>query len=103
MHHLNLSEAAWVKRKKAGKVYGEVPYGLRRGKNDNLVPDKYEQRVLRIIKRLRKAGKSGREIADEINKRGFRNRANKPFSFRSVHLRIRSLEKDDNSSSTGGA
>ena len=92
-----------MKRKKAGKVYGQTPYGLRRGKNDNLVPDKYEQRVLRIIKRLRKAGKTGKEIAEEINKRGFRNRANKPFCFHSVYNRIRSLKRNDNSSSTGGA
>jgi hypothetical protein len=100
---LKLSEAAWAKRKKAGKVYGEVPYGLRRDKNDNLVADKYEQKVLRIIKRLRKSGKSGREIAQHINERGFRNRANKPFSFQSVHVKIRSLKNDDDSGSTGGA
>jgi len=100
---LRLSEAAWAKRKKAGKVYGSIPYGLRRDKNDNLVADKYEQRVLRVIKRLRKAGKNGREITEEINKRGFRNRVNKPFCLRSVHSRLRSLEQDDDSSSTGGA
>lgn len=99
---LRLAEAAWVKRKRAGKVYGGIPYGKRRGKNDKLVVDKRESQILRIIKRMRKLGCYGREIADELNRRGYRNRAGRLWSGDSVQKQIRSLNKNDDSSGPSG-
>ena len=99
---LALAEAAWAKRKRAGKVYGGIPFGKRRGKNDKLVIDKKEMQILRIIKRMRKRGCFATEISRELNRRGFLNRAGDDFTPACVQKQLRSLKKNDDSSGPSG-
>ena len=99
---LKLAEAAWAKRKRAGKVYGGIPFGKRRGKNDKLVIDKKEMQILRIIKRMRKRGCFATEISRELNRRGFLNRQGRAWSAESVQKQLRSLRKHDDSSGPSG-
>ena len=99
---LKLAEAAWAKRKRAGKVYGGIPFGKRRGKNDKLVIDKKEMQILRIIKRMRKRGCFATEISRELNRRGFLNRAGDDFTPACVQKQLRSLKKNDDTSGPSG-
>ena len=99
---LKLAEAAWAKRKRAGKVYGGIPFGKRRGKNDKLVVDKKEMQILRIIKRMRKRGCFATEISRELNRRGFLNRAGDDFTPACVQKQLRSLKKNDDSCGPSG-
>ncbi len=61
-------------KKELGESLGHIPYGYRRvaGK---LVRNELEQRVIQKIKRLRRRGKSYREIAKLLNEQGVSTRS----------------------------
>jgi hypothetical protein len=62
------------------KTGGDVPYGYRCADDGKtLVEDEGEQEVIAIAKRLRKAGKKLREIADDLRKKGKRTRDKQRF------------------------
>ena len=61
------------KRANGEKTGGDVPYGYR-VEAGRLVPDAGEQKAMRLIRRLRKAGHSLRSIAAELEKRGYRTK-----------------------------
>ncbi len=56
-------------KRKNGKVYGPEPYGYRRNGED-LIPVAEELEALALMQRLRAKGKSYREIAEELRRRG---------------------------------
>lgn len=66
---------------KGMKTGGDVPYGYRRTEDGStaLVEDEEEQKVITMARRLRKAGKKLREIANELRRRGKRTRDKGPF------------------------
>lgn len=62
------------------KTGGDVPYGYRCAEDGKtLIEDEGEQEVIAIARRLRKAGKKLREIADDLRKKGKRTRDKQRF------------------------
>ena len=53
--------------------YGSPPYGLRT-ENGDLVEDPAEQKVIELIRRHHKSGKSLQKIADWLNQQGYRTK-----------------------------
>ena len=75
--------AALAYKKEKGERLGAVPYGFRL-EDKNLVKDPKEQKILRKIKRLRKKGKSYREIAKILNDKGVLAKRGKPWHHGSI-------------------
>ena len=84
-----LSEEGRARIKKAGKCYGNVPYGFKVGKNDKLVPHRKEQQTIRTMCRHWKAGKTVIQIQKLLTARGYRNRRGQPFHKTSITRIIR--------------
>jgi hypothetical protein len=62
------------------KTGGDVPYGYRCAEDGRtLIEDEGEQEVIAIAKRLRKAGKKLREIAEALRMKGKRTRDRQRF------------------------
>ena len=61
-----------VKRGRGERMSHHVPFGWDEGPNGVLVENPSEQKVIAWIWRLRKQGKSMREIADLLNERGIK-------------------------------
>ncbi len=62
-------------KKAKGQRVGAIPYGYRLAKDgQTLEPDPEEQSVVKLVRRLRKQGKSLRFIADTLTRRGFETR-----------------------------
>ena len=57
-----------------GEALGHVPYGYQRI-NGKLVRNPLEQKIIRRMKRLKQQGKSFRDIADILNKKGILTRS----------------------------
>ncbi len=53
--------------------YGSPPYGLKT-ENGDLVEDPAEQKVIELIRRHHKSGKSLQKIADWLNQQGYRTK-----------------------------
>jgi Recombinase len=68
-------------RAQGRKTGGDVPYGYCRAGDGSqtLVEDAGEQEVIAIARRLRAVGKTLREIAHELRRRGKRTRDRGPF------------------------
>ena len=77
------SAALQAKRAK-GEPVGRAPYGSRWNAGA-LEPEPAEQRVIRRILTLRKAGRSVRAVADALNEQGTTARAGAPWSKTTVH------------------
>jgi len=78
-------------KKRAGYCEGQARFGFRRDAG-TMVPDKNEQSAIALIKRLRgsRAPASYREIADELERRGYKPRRGEkwhPMSVRRIALR----------------
>jgi site-specific DNA recombinase len=63
------TRAALTQKKLDGCYLGQVPYGWRL-ENGKLVQDPHEQEVIEIIRNLKTAGMSYRQIAKELNHAG---------------------------------
>ncbi len=70
---------------------GNLPYGYRR-KNRKVIIDGYESEIVRTVYASAGQGRSGQNIADELNKTGFVRRNGKPWTARQV-CRILSNEE----------
>lgn len=69
---------AYLKSK--GKVYCKnSPYGKMKDKSGMLVNNEEEQKIVKLIKRLRGGGRKYREIEEELRKRGLKNRKGKDY------------------------
>ena len=69
------TRAALRAKKAKGKRVGAIPYGYRLAKDgETLRPDETEQTVIRLVKRMREAGETLREIAEELTRRAFATR-----------------------------
>jgi DNA invertase Pin-like site-specific DNA recombinase len=69
------TKAALRVKKAKGQRVGAIPYGYRLaedGKNLERAPG--EQKVVKLVRRLRKQGKSLRHIAETLTRRGFETR-----------------------------
>jgi DNA invertase Pin-like site-specific DNA recombinase len=83
------TKSALAVKKARGERVGGIPFGSRLAADGHaLEPDPTEQRALAVLKELRGAGATYREIATELNRQGFRSRTGGPFVRQSVH-RIR--------------
>lgn len=76
-------------RKAENKRIGELPFGYELGENNRLVENPEEQRILGIIRELRAAGQSLRNIADHLNSEGFRAKKNGAWTHSSVNSVLR--------------
>jgi hypothetical protein len=98
IHTMDISEMAklaWEKRKKSGKRYGQIPWGMQQGKT-RLVKNKKEQRVIQAIKTMHDKGMSSLEIAKALNLKGHTNRAGEPLTRQFIRRRIRSIYDSNN-------
>jgi DNA invertase Pin-like site-specific DNA recombinase len=69
------TKSALAVKKARGERVGAIPYGYRLAKGgQNLEPDPEEQKVVKLVRRLRAKGKSLRHIADTLTRRGFETR-----------------------------
>lgn len=68
--------------------HGPVPFGFR-NVNGVLVPDDQEQSILSDARRALKAGQSMRAVVRELDARGVRTRAGKPFARASLESALR--------------
>jgi DNA invertase Pin-like site-specific DNA recombinase len=69
------TKAALRVKKAKGQRVGAIPYGYRLAKDgQNLEPDPVEQKVVKLVRRLRAKGKSLRAIAETLTRRGFKTR-----------------------------
>jgi len=64
------------KRANGEKTGGDVPFGYQ-ADNGTLTPDRQEQRIIRLMKKLKDAGHSLREIGSELRKRGYKSKTGK--------------------------
>ena len=76
-----------MRHKKAmGQRVGTVPFGCQLAMDGvTLVPNHEEQRVLGLLREMRHAGWTFREIADELNRQGLSTRRGSPWQLRTVH------------------
>lgn len=66
--------ALQVKKERSQRV-GEIPFGFKLAADKvSLIPDKVEQKILKIIRELRAAGLSYRKIGEELEKRNIRTK-----------------------------
>lgn len=78
------TRAALAARKAQGKRIGAVPFGFNLADGGRLVANPAEQQAIASAKRMRKRGKSLREIAAALGKQGITNKAGKPLAAQSV-------------------
>ena len=93
IHEMEMSEmarVAWEKRRRSGKRYGTIPWGMKQGKT-RLVKCEKEQRVIQAIKTMHEKGMSSSEIAHALGLKGYTNRAGEPLCRQFVRRRIRSI------------
>lgn len=81
--------AMHVKRKRGERVSRWVPFGSRLAPDGTVVPDRTEQRALRLIERLESRGDSLRLIAQALERRGLVGRNGQPISRKTVRAIIR--------------
>lgn len=85
-----------VKRAQGVSTNGTARYGYRVDADGRIVPDDQEQAVLAaILKRTRGRlfNASPSDLADWLNRQGFRNRAGRPFERTGALRLIRSLQE----------
>ena len=78
-------------KKGKGEVVGQVPYGYRRD-GDNLVPNRKEQELIRIVNRLYRGKKSLSLIVKRLTELGYQTRQGKSFRSQQVKRIIKDYE-----------
>jgi DNA invertase Pin-like site-specific DNA recombinase len=71
-------------KKANGERVGTIPFGFRMGEDELLEEDPAEQNVLSRIRELKAAGRTVREIADELNRQGYTTRRGTAWRFQYV-------------------
>ena len=79
-------DALRAKREKGEKTGGDVPFGYDE-KDGKLIPNAKEQRIIKLIKRLRDKGYGLKRIAKYLNENGFRTKKGKSFT----HIQVRRI------------
>ena len=84
------------KRRERGlKLGGAVPYGFRVSEDGNrLVHNDEEREVLQVMAEMRKNRSSYRQIANELERRGIRNREGRKWHPQSIKNQINRLKKE---------
>lgn len=83
-------DALKAKRKRGEKTGGDIPFGYDE-KDGKLIPNEMEQRIIKLIKRLREKGYGLKKIARFLNEKGFRTKKGKMFT----HMQVkRILERE---------
>jgi len=77
--------------KKAGKVYGKVPWGSRRDGN-RLVADPGERLLVQEVKVMRLEKRTWSSIAEQLNAAARFNRAGRPWSVQNLSQIVRRFE-----------
>ena len=67
-----------------GERVGTIPFGFRMGEDGLLAEDAAEQGVLARMRELKAAGRTVREIADELNRQGYTTRRGTAWRFQYV-------------------
>jgi DNA invertase Pin-like site-specific DNA recombinase len=78
------TRAALKAKKAKGLRIGAVPFGYDLGVDGQLVTNAAEQGAIATARRMRKRGKSLREIAAALDGKGIRNKAGRPLAAQSV-------------------
>ena len=91
---IELSQRSWKATKKAGKRYGNIPYGYKQGKT-SLIKCRKEQAILRAMHRLKDKGLSWQEIADKLAAKGIKTRQGNPVNWSFVQNKFRSKKQND--------
>ncbi len=69
------TKSALQHKKSKGERVGQIPFGKKLDVDGiTLIDDEQEMKVIQLVKRLRKQGKSYQKIADELIKRRFKNK-----------------------------
>jgi len=71
-------------KKANGERVGTIPFGFRMGEDGLLAEDAAEQGVLARMRELKAAGRTVREIADELNRQGYTTRRGTAWRFQYV-------------------
>lgn len=88
------TRAALRAKRARGQRAGTEPYGYRANEDGKtLAPHREEQRILAVIHECREARYSLRDIAGELNTRGFTTRTGTPFRFEYVRSIVRTVDR----------
>ena len=86
--------AALRAKRQRGERAGAIPYGFRVKKDGKtLIPNPRERKIIGLMLECREAGFSLRDIAAELNRKGFTTRAGQPWRFEYVRSALRTLER----------
>ena len=80
--------AMHVKRQRGERISRYAPFGARLDDDGRLVPDRNEQRAVRLVRKLHADGLSLRKIAAELVGRGMSGRRGQPISPKTVRAVI---------------
>ena len=82
------------RRRAEGRRIGEVPYGYDLAEDGkNLIPNELQQGALKLISSLRKKGKSLREIATELNKRGIQAKKGGSWTYGQIQSALATINR----------
>jgi len=70
-------------KRSQGFRIGSIPHGYK-DDNGKLIPDETEQKIIRLVNKLRQEGLSLRQISKRLEARKVFNRNNKPFNPKSI-------------------
>ncbi len=79
-----------AKKKQGGYIHGAPQFG-KQAKDKQLVDNESEQQVIEIIRRHHKSGKSLRQIADYLNKQGYKSKRGGEWKHTSVNTVLKRL------------
>jgi len=81
-----------AKRRRGERISRFAPFGFRFGADGRtLEPEPTEQRIVRVIRESRAAGRSLQAIADELNRAGCRTRNGTPWRYQYVQSALRAV------------
>lgn len=83
------------RRQLAGKFTGVANYGFSYDADGRLIPNKKEQKIMKIVFSLRKQGSTIREIVDHLQENSIFNRKNKPFGVAAIHNMVKRSNEGD--------
>jgi len=78
-----------IKRQRGERISRYAPYGFRLASDGTLQADPSEQRAVKVIHRLHRAGRSLRSIAGELARRGIFGRTGQPLSAKTIRAILR--------------
>lgn len=88
------TRAALRAKRARGERAGTEPFGFRvNGDGRTLHPYEPEQQIIRVIEECREARYSLREMAEELNRRGFTTRAGSPWRFEYIRSIAKTIER----------